>query len=95
MIVVFPDYIKISQVLLVAVDDPPPRQVVRRHLNRHLVARQYPDIVHPHLAGDSGHDLVVILQADAEHRVGQGFFNNTILLNQILFGHSLNFGVQR
>ena len=60
-------------VLLVAVGDPTPLEVVRGELHLDAVTREYPDVVHPHLAGDVGQNVVAILQLDPEHGVGQGF----------------------
>src|SRR5258705_11555882 len=61
----------VSPRLLVAVHDPAAAQVVRRQLDRDLVARQDLDEVHPHLARDVGKHLVSILELDPEHRVRQ------------------------
>lgn len=51
--------------------------------------------MHPHLSGDASFDFVVVFQAHAEQGVPQGFFDHSILLNQVFFGHVLNFGGQR
>src|SRR6478752_4727314 len=45
-----------------AENDPRPRQVVRRQVHRHLVARQNLYVVHPHLAGDVSQHYMTIFQ---------------------------------
>src|SRR3954454_16906492 len=55
--------------LLVAVDDPTPREVVRRELHHDPVLGEDPDVVLAHLAADVGQDLVTVAQLDPEHRV--------------------------
>src|ERR687896_607230 len=61
------------------VSDPSPAQVVGAQLHLHPVARQYTDVVHPHLARDVRQHVVPVLQLDPELRVGQrlgyGAFN--------------------
>src|SRR5215207_1631313 len=54
---------------LVAVRDATSGEVVRGELYLHLVPRQDPDVVHPHLPGDVRQDLVAVVQLDAEHGV--------------------------
>src|SRR4029078_13133452 len=54
-----------------AEDDPRARQVVRRQLDRHLVAREDADVVHPHLSRDVAEHDVAVLQLDAKRGVGQ------------------------
>src|SRR3712207_8945444 len=46
------------------VSDPSPAQVVGAQLHLHPVARQYPDVVHPHLARDVRQHVVSVLQLD-------------------------------
>src|SRR5947207_84862 len=55
--------------LLVPVGDATPAQVVRSELDLHTVARQDPDVVHPHLPGDVREHLVPVLELDTEHGV--------------------------
>src|SRR5215831_9938224 len=57
--------------LLVPVNDPTPRQVVRRQLDEDLVPRQDADEVLPHLARDVRQDLMLVFQLHLEHRVRQ------------------------
>src|SRR5437016_319468 len=71
--------------LLVAIDDPAAAQIVWRELDRHLVARQNLDEVHPHLARDVGQHLVSVLELDAEHRVGQRLDDRSLDLDAFFF----------
>src|SRR4051812_42810612 len=61
-----------GQDLLVSVDDPATRQVVRRELHHDPVVREDTDVVHPHLAGDVREDLVTVLEFHLEHGVREG-----------------------
>jgi hypothetical protein len=76
--------------LFIPKNDPSPGKVVRAHLNPHLIAGQYADVVHPHFARNRGQYLVVVLQFYLEHGIAQGLYNDTVLLYKCLFGH--NFG---
>lgn len=60
-----------SIVLFEPIRDPTLGKVVRRHLHRHLVTGQDPDVVHSDLAGHVTDDLVTILQFHSKHRVRQ------------------------
>ena len=81
--------------LFIAVRDSAPGKIVRRHFYCYLIARQNPNVIHPHFPGNSCHNFVVIFQANAKHSIRQGFFNDTVLFDQILLRHNSNFGVQR
>src|SRR5690606_21571215 len=72
---------------LVAVDDPPLREVVRRELDGDLVAGEDLDVVHPHLAREQPEDLVAVLELDAELRVGQGLDDLAVLSDRGLLSH--------
>src|SRR5215471_1889224 len=72
--------------LLVAVDNPPTSQVVRRKLHRDLVSRKNADEILSHFAGDMRQHLVLVLQLHAKHRVGQRFNDRGHDLNRVLFG---------
>src|SRR5260370_565702 len=65
-------------------------QVVKADIDGYLVAGKDADVVHPHLAGDMGEDLVVILKPDAEHRVGQGVDDLALNLDFFFLGHIEN-----
>lgn len=54
---------------LVSIGDPTSGEVVWGEFNLNLVARQDTDVVHPHLSGDVGQNLVAVFEFDAEHRV--------------------------
>src|SRR6478609_7403132 len=71
--------------LLVAVDDPTSREVVRRQLHHHAVLGEDPDVVLAHLAADVGEDLVPVAQLNAEHGIRQGFRNGALELDHALF----------
>src|ERR1700737_5296411 len=58
--------------LLVAVHNAAPGQVVGRQLHHHPVLGQDADVVLPHLAADVSKHLVAVFQLNAEHRIGQG-----------------------
>ena len=55
-----------------SVGDSTASEVVGRQLHFHLVAREDPDVVLPHLPGDLRQDLVPVVQLDAEHRARKG-----------------------
>src|SRR5919112_995213 len=82
--------------LLVAVDDPTTREVVRRELHHHAVLGADPDVVLAHLAADVGEHLVSIAQLHTEHRIRQGFRNGALELDHAFFLrhvlHNLSFG---
>src|SRR3954453_14409086 len=76
--------------LLVAVDDPSARQVVRRQLHDDPVIRKDTDVVHPHLAADVREDLVTVLQLYLEHGVRQRLDHGALDFDgALLFGHVL------
>src|SRR2546428_9802502 len=52
----------------VSVGDAAASQVVRRELDLHLVPREDPDVVLPHLPGDRGEDGVTAVELHPEHR---------------------------
>src|SRR6185295_10010932 len=49
--------------------DAPAREVERRQLDRHLVARGDPHVAEAHRPRDVRHHLVPVVEADAEERV--------------------------
>src|ERR1051326_2981856 len=62
-------------------------QVVRSHLDHHLVAGQHTDAVLAHLAGGMGDDHVIIGdQLHAEVRVWEEFFHDPLELQHFFFG---------
>jgi hypothetical protein len=62
-------------------------QVVGGQLHRDLVARQNPDVVHPHLARHVGQDPVAVVQLHPEHRVGQRLHHSALHLDCVFLGH--------
>jgi len=61
-------------------------QVVRRQLQRHLVASQNADVVLAHLASGIGHQRVAVFQRHAKARIGQHFIDFALHLDQVFFG---------
>src|SRR5947207_1795041 len=53
-----------------AISDAALREIVRRQLDEHFVAGQYPDPVFAHLAGSVAENLMAVLETDAKHRIG-------------------------
>ena len=70
-----------QQLLLVAEGDTSFREVVRTHFDFDAVTGEDLDVMHTHLAGDVGRNLMPVLQFHSEHGVGEGLHNLTILLN--------------
>src|SRR5512137_981455 len=70
-----------------AEDDPRPGEVVRRQVDRHLVPRQYLDVVHPHLAGDVPQHDVAVFQLDPERSVGQRLQDLALHLYRVFLRH--------
>ena len=69
----------------VAVDDAPAREIVRRQLDLHAVARQDADVVPAHLARDVGKHLVVVVEPHAEHCVGECLRDLALELDLLFF----------
>src|SRR4029450_9262798 len=70
----------------VAIGDATPAEVVGRELDLHTITREDADVMHAHLAGDVGQDLVPVLQFDTEHRVGEGFGHRPLQDDRIFLG---------
>src|ERR687887_2559450 len=85
--ILFTDAITFIRSSLRSKGDAALRQVVRRHLHRHLVARQDADVVHPHLPGDEGVDRVAVLQLHAEGGVRQVLQHLALHLDDIFLCH--------
>src|SRR5262245_20290495 len=77
--------------LLVAIRDPAARQVVRGHLDRHLVARQDLDEMHPHLARDVSEQTVAVLELHAKRRVRERLDHGPLDLDALFFRQSQPF----
>ena len=65
--------------------DSAPGEVVRRHLNRHLVPRQDLDKVHPELAGNVRQNHVSVSDVDGEHGVWQRISHDALKLDYVVF----------
>src|SRR5262249_43945973 len=71
-------------------------EVVRRQLDLHLVAREDPDVVLPHLPRDRCENAVPAFELDPEHRARQRLcdlafdLDLVLLLGQIPFGSTLH-----
>eukprot|EP01038_Epipyxis_sp_PR26KG_P013821 gene13820-18535_t len=62
-------------------------QVVRRQLQRHLVAREDADVVLAHLARGVRDQLVAVVERDAVARIRQHLVHHPLHLDQFFFGH--------
>lgn len=62
-------------------------QIIGRHFQRHLIARQNADVVLAHLAPCVGNELVTVVQRDAKTRIGQHFRDAALHFNQFFFSH--------
>src|SRR5437868_6822390 len=77
--------------LLVPVDDPTSREVVRRELHHDAVLGEDPDVVLAHLAADVGENLVSVGQLDPEHGVRKGLHDGALHLDHaFLLRHVLH-----
>src|SRR3954466_6727921 len=72
-----------------AIRDPPLGQVVRRELDQHFIAGQDADAVLAHLAGGVAEYLMAILEAHAEHRIGQQLNHRAAHLEQFFLGQAI------
>src|SRR4029450_1561880 len=71
---------------LVAIGDATSTEVVGRELNLHLVAGEDADVIHAHLAGDVGQNLVAVLQLDTKHGIREGFDDLPLQDDRIFLG---------
>jgi hypothetical protein len=70
--------------LLVSIGDPTSGEVVRGEFNLNLVSRENTDVVHPHLSGDVGQNLVAIFELDPKHGVWEGLGDCAFKHNRIV-----------
>src|SRR3974390_3192626 len=70
------------------VRDPAFGEIVRCHLDQHLVAGEYADAVLAHATGGVGDDLVLVLELDAKSGVRQQFRDDTGKFQQLFLRHS-------
>ena len=78
--------LRTSLPLLVAVGDPTSFEVVGGQLDLDAIAREDPDVVHAHLAGDVREHLVPVLELDSEHGVGKGLDDRPFQYDCVFFG---------
>jgi hypothetical protein len=76
-------------ILLVPVNDPAAREVIRRKLHRDAISRQDADEILAHLSGDVSQHLMLVFELDAEHRVWErlndsGHYFNGVFLAAVL-----------
>jgi hypothetical protein len=69
--------------IFVPVNDSPAIQVVGTQLHGHAVTRQDANEVLPHPSGNMGQHLVIVLEFDLEHGVGQRFCDHCHYLNRV------------
>lgn len=62
-------------------------QIVRRHLERHLVAGKDTDVVLPHFSRGVGDQLVAVFEIDAETGIGEHFGNQAFEFKKFFFSH--------
>src|SRR4029453_4455614 len=60
---------------LVAIGDATSTEVIGRELHLDTITTDDADVMHAHLAGDVGQNLMAVLQLDTEHGVGEGFYD--------------------
>ena len=73
----------IRRPLLGSPGDPALGEVVRRHLNCYLIARNDSDVVHSELTGNMSKDLVSVSQLHLKIRIGQSLYNCTFDFDNI------------
>ena len=67
--------------LFVSKYDSALRKIIRTHFYLNLVAGKNLNIMHTHLTGNMGCDLMPIFQLYPEHCIAQGFNNYTVLFD--------------
>jgi hypothetical protein len=76
-------------ILLVPVNDPAAREVIRRKLDRDAIPGQNADEILAHFAGDVGQHLMLVLELDAKHRVRKGLNDGCHHFNGVFFTAAL------
>lgn len=71
--------------LLKPVNNPASCEVIRGELDQNLVTWQNLDKIFPHSPGDMRKYLVLVLQFDLEHRIGQRLQDRRLYLNGFFF----------
>ena len=75
--------------LLASPGDPAAGQIIRGHLDSHLISREDPDIVHSELTRNGGQDGVAFPDIYQKIGVGQCLFYDTLQFNHICFRQEL------
>jgi hypothetical protein len=70
-------------------------QIIRTHFNLHFIAGQNFNIIHTHLSRYMRYYLMTILKLYPEHCIAQCLSYSPVLLNQVLFCHSIIKGSAR
>ena len=65
--------------------DSAAREIIRRHLNGHLVSGQDLDKVHPELAGNMRQNGVSAADINGEHRIRQCIGNDALKFDYVVF----------
>ena len=71
--------------LLTSPCDSSAGQIIRGHLNGHLIAGKDLDKVHPELAGNVCQDDVAVADVNGEHRIRQRISNDALKLDYVVF----------
>src|SRR5215471_15480794 len=72
------------------VGDPALGEIIRRHLDEHLVAGQHADAVLAHASGSVSDDLMVVLELDPKGGVRKQFRHHAGTFQQFFLRHSLS-----
>src|SRR5277367_924 len=79
-----------SWLLLVPVDDPAARQIVRAELHRYAITGKNADEIFPHAARYMRQHLVLVLELYLEHGVRQGLNNRCHYFNRVFLRQTLS-----
>ena len=78
-----------GRLVLVPERYPSPRQIVRRHFNRHPVAREDADAEAAHVAAEGCQHVVTVGQLHPERGVREHLSDGALELNRVFFRHPL------
>jgi hypothetical protein len=82
-------HIVLINILFVPENDSSSCQIVWTHLNTNLISWQDADIMHTHFPRNSRQYFVTVFQLYPEHRIRKRFYNDSVLFDQGLFGHTV------
>lgn len=77
------------EALLIPISNSTLAEIIRRKLDGHPVALENLDIIHPHLTGNVGEDLMAIFELNEERCIRQRLLDHAIDFDRPLFGHLL------